>query len=219
MAEKHQNQINELRRQLTSNTTLWDQLSESKGREKVLKHEIDVAQSEIATRDKIIDRLKDNLKKEHLETMKLTQYKNTKSKRLDELESKAREFEVLSSVSLNKILNLLSQKEKTINELKTTESNLSGHLQHSVKISNDEIQKMIQRINEESRLKLEAISKLQNFKNIVTEGKVTRGGSQQNERESLYQMSTDRSKISFNTSSRHLLKPDINSKLLEGVRQ
>ena len=71
--------------------------------------------------------------------MKLTQYKNTKSKRLDELESKAREFEVLSSVSLNKIIGLLSSKEKKINDLKATESNLSGILQHSVKISNDEI--------------------------------------------------------------------------------
>ena len=154
--------------------------------------------------------------------MKLTQYKNTKSKRLDELESKAREFEVLSSVSLNKIIGLLSSKEKKINDLKATESNLSGILQHSVKISNDEIQRMIQKINEESKLKLEAISKLQNYKNFVTEGKLTRNNSQQNERigqESLYQMSTDRTKISFNTSSRQFMKPDINSKMLENVRQ
>jgi len=45
----------------------------------------------------------------------LLQYKNTKSKRLDELESKAREFEVLSSVNLNKILGLLENKERKIN--------------------------------------------------------------------------------------------------------
>ena len=106
--------------------TLWEQLAESKSREKVIRGEIDIAQREIATRDKIIERLKDNLKKEHLETIKLMQYKSTKSKRLDELESKAREFEVLSSVSLSKILGLLESKEKAINELKATEHNLSG---------------------------------------------------------------------------------------------
>lgn len=45
------------------------------------------------------------------------QYKNTKSKRLDELEAKAREFEVLSSVNLDKILGLLESKETKINSL------------------------------------------------------------------------------------------------------
>ena len=44
-------------------------------------------------------------------------YKNTKSKRLDELETKAREFEVLSSVNLGKILALLESKERKISSM------------------------------------------------------------------------------------------------------
>ena len=69
--EKHQIQINELRQQLTQNTTLWEQLAECQGREKVLKDEMDTAHREIATRDRIIEKLKENLKKEHRETQKL----------------------------------------------------------------------------------------------------------------------------------------------------
>jgi len=102
---------------------LWEQLAESEKREKILKQEIERAQQEIATQEKIIERLKDDIKKEGREKQKLQQYKNTKAKRLDELETKAREFEVLSSVNLSKILSLLENKERRINSLSKQEEN------------------------------------------------------------------------------------------------
>lgn len=102
---------------------MWEQLAESEKREKILKQEIERAQQEIATQEKIIERLKDDIKKEGREKQKLQQYKNTKAKRLDELETKAREFEVLSSVNLSKILSLLENKERRINSLSKQEEN------------------------------------------------------------------------------------------------
>ena len=119
--ERHELKVENLKQQLTSNTTLWEQLAESEKREKILKQEVERAQQEIATQEKIIERLKDDIKKEGREKQKLMQYKNTKSKRLDELEAKAREFEVLSSVNLDKILGLLESKEHKINSLQKTD--------------------------------------------------------------------------------------------------
>jgi hypothetical protein len=63
------------------------------------------------------------------------QYKITKSKRLDELESKAREFEVLSSVNLDKILSLLESKEKKINDLQKSEDNISDYVNAITKLN------------------------------------------------------------------------------------
>jgi hypothetical protein len=63
------------------------------------------------------------------------QYKSTKSKRLDELEARAREFEVLHSVSLSKIIALLQSKETTIESLKAAEASLSGQIQHESRVS------------------------------------------------------------------------------------
>ena len=114
-AERHQHQIDQLKQQLTSNTTLWSQLAESEKRERILKLEIEKFQQEIAAQEKIVERLKDDLKREQRDKQKLINYKSTKSKRLDELETRAREFEVLSSVSLTKIIGLLETKEKKIN--------------------------------------------------------------------------------------------------------
>jgi Tfp pilus assembly protein PilN len=113
---------------LTSNTTLWEQLAEGEKREKILKQEIERAQQEIATQEKIIERLKDDIKQEGREKQKLLQYKNTKSKRLDELETKAREFEVLSSVNLGKILALLESKERKINSMSSGEANMNDFI-------------------------------------------------------------------------------------------
>jgi hypothetical protein len=63
------------------------------------------------------------------------QYKITKSKRLDELESKAREFEVLSSVNLDKILSLLESKEKKINDLQKSEDNIGDYVNAITKLN------------------------------------------------------------------------------------
>ena len=65
----------------------------------------------------------------------MLQYKNTKSKRLEELESKAREFEVLSSVNLSKILSLLESKEKKINELTKNDGNINEYLAAITKLN------------------------------------------------------------------------------------
>lgn len=52
------------------------------------------------------------MKKELVEKAKLEQYKKTKGKRLEDLESKAREFEVMSNINLPKMVGMLESKEK-----------------------------------------------------------------------------------------------------------
>ena len=73
------------------------------------------------------------------------QYKITKSKRLEELESKAREFEVLSSVNLDRILSLLESKEKKINDLQKSEDNISDYVNAITKLNRQEMQNIKKR--------------------------------------------------------------------------
>jgi chromosome segregation ATPase len=162
--ERNQFKIDNLKQQLTSNTTLWEQLAESEKREKILKQEIERAQQEIATQEKIIERLKDDIKKEGREKQKLLQYKNTKSKRLDELEAKAREFEVLSSVNLNKILGLLENKEDRINHLSRAEANMNETVQAIHRMNEKEVHSVRRRAQEETRFKIEAMTKLEGLR-------------------------------------------------------
>ena len=54
---------------------------------------------------------------------------------LNELESKAREFEVLSSVNLSKILQLLENKEKKIGILQKNEDKVSDYVQAITKLN------------------------------------------------------------------------------------
>jgi len=71
--------------------------------------------------EKIIDRLKDEIKQESREKQKLIQYRLSKTKRLEELEAKAREFEVLENVDLQKLLVMMEQKQKRIDLLERKE--------------------------------------------------------------------------------------------------
>jgi hypothetical protein len=75
--------IENLKQQLTSNSTLWEQLAESEKRERVLKQELQRTQEEVASQDKVLERIKDELKFEQLEKHKLLNFKETKLKRLN----------------------------------------------------------------------------------------------------------------------------------------
>ena len=56
---------------------MWDKLSEGENREKILKDEIEKTHQQIANQDKIIEKLKDELKRGQRENQKLVQYKQS----------------------------------------------------------------------------------------------------------------------------------------------
>lgn len=109
--ERHMFKVDNLKQQLSDNCNLWAQLAESHAREKVLKQELQGSQQDLAVKDRQIERLKDLLKVERREVKKLTDYKATKQKRMEQLEAHAREFEVLSSVNLAKLIQMLETQD------------------------------------------------------------------------------------------------------------
>jgi hypothetical protein len=119
MRQRYEVELENLRAQLNSNTQLWQQLADSEKREKILKGDIEKSQNQIITQEKIIEQMKDTMKKERVDKAKLMQYKQTKSKRLEDLEGKAREFEVMSNINLPKMVGMLETKEAQIRELMT----------------------------------------------------------------------------------------------------
>ena len=62
--QKHDYKIDNLKQQLSSNAVLWEQLAESEKREKILKQELQKVQNEVAAQDKILERLRDEMKLE-----------------------------------------------------------------------------------------------------------------------------------------------------------
>ena len=139
LKQKHDYKVDNLQQQLTSNATLWEQLAEAEKREKILKQELERSQYEIATQEKIIERLKDDIKTESREKQKLIQYRLNKSKRLDELELKAREFEVLENVNLHKLLQMMERKEKKIRTLEAHEHEQAVILDAKMKVAESRV--------------------------------------------------------------------------------
>ena len=162
--QQFEHKMDNMRQQLNSNTLLWEQLAEGEKREKILKRELEGSQQEIVTQEKIIEQLRDELKKERGEKNKLQQYRQTKSKRLEELESKAREFEVLQNLNLPKMLNLLEQKEGKIQYLKTRDNVQEAQLTQFHKQKEQEMRSLTDKYRTEIKLKSEAMAKMESLR-------------------------------------------------------
>ena len=71
MQERYERDIFSLKKQLTSNACLWEQLAESEKREKVLKQELVFTQQSLAASEKVIEKLKEDLRKSEGDRIRL----------------------------------------------------------------------------------------------------------------------------------------------------
>lgn len=136
MKEKHAREIFNLKQQLTSNQCLWEQLAESQTRESILTNELHFTQQSLATAEKIIEKCNNQLETLQNQRLRLQQYKDNKSKRLDELESKVRQMEILENIDLNKLLDELRLRDRKLNQLSGIEKNLQKKVDSIYKVSN-----------------------------------------------------------------------------------
>ena len=72
---------------MTSNATLWEQLAESEKREQVLKVELQRSQEQVASLERVMERLKDEVAHERQERTKLLNYKESTIKRVSQMEN------------------------------------------------------------------------------------------------------------------------------------
>ena len=72
--EKMEAKINTLKRQLTENKSLWQQLAEAETRENILKQELLYTQKCLTNSEKANDMLKEELKKVEAERLRLSKY-------------------------------------------------------------------------------------------------------------------------------------------------
>ena len=79
-----------LRQQMTSNATLWEQLAESEKREQVLKVELQRSQEQVASLERVMERLKDEVAHERQERTKLLNYKESTIKRVSQMENQSK---------------------------------------------------------------------------------------------------------------------------------
>lgn len=73
----------------------------------------------LASYEKLIEKLQGQLESLNNQKTRLQQFKNTKSKRIDELENKMKDLEILENIDLNRILSQLKSRDKKIEELAT----------------------------------------------------------------------------------------------------
>ena len=96
---------------------MWDQLAEVEKREQITKQELSLTKLSLASYEKLIEKLQGQLENLNSQKARLQQYKNSKSKRIDELENKMKDLEVLENIDLDRILSELKSRDKKIEHL------------------------------------------------------------------------------------------------------
>ena len=74
--QKYQNKINLMKKQLSNNAYLWDQMAESEKRETILKQELLFTQQSLSSAQKVIEKLQEEMKKVESDRQRLYKYKH-----------------------------------------------------------------------------------------------------------------------------------------------
>ena len=74
--QKYQNKINLMKKQLSNNAYLWDQMAESEKREIILKQELLFTQQSLSAAQKVIEKLQEEMKKVEADRQRLYKYKH-----------------------------------------------------------------------------------------------------------------------------------------------
>lgn len=118
MKQKYQNKINLMKKQLSNNSYLWDQMAEAEKREKVCQQELQFTQQSLAAARKVIEKTQEEMKNVEAERQRLYKYKHSKAERLKELEDKIKKYEVFDNIDTDKLIQVLDRKTKEAAQLR-----------------------------------------------------------------------------------------------------
>ena len=126
---RHQKELGLAQAKLTQNSSLWEQLAESQKREQITRQELEMTKQSLTEQENLIKKLYVQL--EHLNNQKnrLQQYKNSKSKRIGELEDKMKDLEILENIDLQKILLEMQSRDKKIAKLSKVENEFTDQIE------------------------------------------------------------------------------------------
>ena len=117
--------------------------------------------------EKVHERLKDEIQYEQIEKNKLSRYKDQNVKRLHHLEQQAKQTEMVASVNIDKILNQVGQNNKQIEQLKIDANEKAEYMAQLHKARNQEVKKIRDTAEKESKVKVAALSKVANLRQEI----------------------------------------------------
>lgn len=119
----------------------------------------------LASYEKLIEKLQGQLENLSNEKARLQQYKNSKSKRYEELVNKMKGLEILGNIDLDRILAELKSRDRKIGELDIENKAQKDELTYVVHQQNFKaMQGMKKRLSHEREMKLQAYDRLEGLR-------------------------------------------------------
>ena len=107
----------------------------------------------MVSQEKVLDRLRDEIKLQEIEKHKLIQFKTTKVKRLNQLEDQSREMEIMQSLNLPKMIAHISDQHQQIKNLSAGQAHKQVEVQSIEQISNKKLGLLHDKYQNEAKMK------------------------------------------------------------------
>ena len=164
MQQKYQNKINLMKKQLSNNSYLWDQMAEAEKREKVLKQELLFTQQSRTKAEKVIEKLQEEMKTVEADRQRLYKYKHSQTSRLKELEDKIKKFQVFDNIDLDKLLHVLERKDKEVTQLRAVADTFTQKIDTAERRKDQEVSKVKQSLQKEQVKTQQIVEKMDQMK-------------------------------------------------------
>lgn len=158
-----------LQQRLSSNSMLWEQMAEAEKREHVLRQELLITQQTLSNCEKIIDKQKDTIKLMETDKVRLLNFKESKGKRLEELEQKVAQYQAFSKVNVDKLIQVLYKQKEELESLRGANENFESMFLHQAKKNRDELQAAHQKYLAESQIKSRAVQQLEELRSNISD--------------------------------------------------
>lgn len=170
--QKYKKYINELKEQLTSTEYLHDQLNESKSRESLLKQELSYTQATLASTERLISKLQQQIKEMKSQQQSLEQYKVINSQRILELQNASKKYKNIEIIDSNKILAKCLQQDKQLNSIKYAELSPVNQYKTFHNKFQKEIERLKHSIRTENKILQDCVEQIKVYKSEYQETEV-----------------------------------------------
>eukprot|EP01022_Parablepharisma_sp_SALTPOND_P019326 TRINITY_DN3280_c0_g1_i1.p1 TRINITY_DN3280_c0_g1~~TRINITY_DN3280_c0_g1_i1.p1 ORF type:complete len:2565 (+),score=223.09 TRINITY_DN3280_c0_g1_i1:134-7828(+) len=179
--EKYKDRLTLIKKQMTTNSDLYNQLSLSERRELILKQELVNTQQNMASFEKALKQMQSTLKEKNESLMRFHQTKNAKSQRMTELEAKLKKLSAVEAIDVNRMQMELQKKEKELAELKSASLCNKDHVETVKSSFQTQLKWMQKKLKHEESEKSAAMQKVEELQLLLAQTKVNETSAKKEE--------------------------------------
>jgi chromosome segregation ATPase len=162
--QKYQDKIKLMKKQMSNNSYMNDKMNQLETTNQVFKQNLMFTQQSLASAEKVIEKLNEEIKKIEADRQRLSKYKVSKAERLKELEDKIKNYEVYENVDTEKLVQVLVKQDNEVKDLRSVAKNCENRIYHTENKAKNEMSILRSKFQSEQTKQHQVVEKMEQMK-------------------------------------------------------